>query len=153
MNKRGVAPLVATIFLIILAVALGVVVMNFGRAQIEEAAQCPVNIGLKFVELNNQKQICQDKTNNQIYFIVENGKNIEIESMRIRAIGSNAILVTDVSDRVERLGTLLKYLDFEYSKYGDLKQVKLTPKVSLYGQEEFCEEQSIVLENVRECVK
>ncbi|MCK4588904.1 MAG: hypothetical protein KAT77_00545 [Nanoarchaeota archaeon] len=153
MDKRGIAPLVATIFLIVLAVALGVVVMNFGRAQIEEAAQCPVSIGLNFVELNNQKQICQDKAGNQIYFIIENGNNIEIESIRIRAIGSNAVLVTDVHDKIEKLGTLLKYIDFEYSKYGDVKQIKLTPKVSLYGQEEFCEEQSIVLENVRECVK
>lgn len=143
----------ATIFLIILAVALGVVVMNFGRAQIEDAAQCPVNIGLKFVELNKQKQICQDKVNNQIYFIVENGDNIAIESMRVRAIGTNAVLVTDVHEKIERLGTLLKYIDFKYSDYGDAKQIKLTPKVSLYGQEEFCEEQSIVLENVRECVK
>ena len=153
MNKRGIAPLVATIFLIVLAVGLGVVVMNFGRAQIEETARCSVNIGLRFVELNAQKQVCFDKAQNQIYFIVENGGNIEVDSMSVRVIGSEEILVTDVNDKIEKFGTLMKYLDYDDERYGTIKQLKLTPKVSLYGQEEYCDEQSIIVENVRECTR
>ncbi|MBW2963238.1 hypothetical protein KY306_00480 [Candidatus Woesearchaeota archaeon] len=151
MNKRGIAPLIATILLIVLAVGLGVLVMNFGRAQIEETARCSVNIGLKFVELNTQKQVCLDKNQNQIYFIVENGNNIEINSMNLRVIGSEEILVTDINNKIEKLGTLMKYIDYENERYGSIKQLKLTPKVSLYGQEEYCDEQSITVENVREC--
>ena len=152
MNKRGIAPLVATIFLIVLAVGLGVMVMNFGRAQIEDSARCSVNIGFNLLSLNDQLQLCLDKADNQIYFVVENGANIEIEGMRLRAIGSSEVLVVDINDHLEKLGTLMKYTEYEYNRYGDINQFKLTPLVSLYGQKEFCNEQSIIVENVRECV-
>lgn len=145
--------MLATVFLIILAVGLGVVVMNFGRAQIEDSAKCSVNIGLKLVELNSQKQVCLDKANNQIYFIVENGPNIDIEMSRLRVIGSEAVLVKDIRERIEKLGTLMQYVDYNYTKYGEALQFKLTPRVSLYDQNEYCEEQSVVVENVRECAK
>jgi len=153
MDKRGIAPLIATVLLIVLAIGLGVVVMNFGRAQIENSARCSVNIGFGLLSLNNQPQVCLDKADNQIYFVVENGGNIEIEGIRLRAIGSEAVLVTDLNDRLEKLGTLMKYTNYEYSQYGDVSQFKLTPLVSLYGQKEYCNEQSIIIENVRECVE
>ena len=131
MNKRGIAPLIATILLIVLAVGLGIVVMNFGRAQIEETSRCAVNIGLKVVELNNQKQVCLDKAGNEIYFIVENGPSIEVESMRLRVIGSEAILLVDVPDRIEKLGTLMKYIHYNYTKTRRDKAVKINTKSKL----------------------
>lgn len=145
--------MVATVLLIVVAVGLGVLVMNFGRAQIEDAARCSVNINLKFVELNGEEQICIDKENNQIYFILENGGSIELSGARLRVIGADAILVTDFSDMIEKYGTLMKYIPYDYAKYGEARQFKLTPRIDLYGQEEFCDEQSLIVENVRECVK
>ena len=152
MNKRGIAPLLATILLIVLAVGLGVVVMNFGRAQIETSAKCPVNIGLKVVDLNQEQQLCFDKYQNQIYFIVENGPNIPLTGLRMRVIGTEAIFVRDLDNSaMEKAGSLLKYVPFGYQTYGEIKQVKLTPKVRLYDEEIICSEQSVVVENVRDC--
>ena len=53
-SKRAISPLIATILLVILASALGVIAMSWGRAQLEEGSYCPVVIGLRFIELNNE---------------------------------------------------------------------------------------------------
>ncbi|MFC1800902.1 hypothetical protein ACFLZB_00345 [Nanoarchaeota archaeon] len=154
MNKRGIGPLLATILLIVLAVAVGVVVMNFGRAQIESSAKCAVDIGLTIVELNQEEQLCYEKLNNQIYFIAENGPNVPLTGLRLRVIGSEAIFVRDLEGSdVEKAGTTMQYVDYDYTTYGDIKQFKLTPKVRLYDEEIICSEQSIEMENVRECKK
>ena len=58
MNKKGIAPLIATLLLISFAVSVGLVVMNFGRAQVELEAECPLNIGLGFAEIAGAQDIC-----------------------------------------------------------------------------------------------
>ena len=152
MNKRGIAPLLATVLLIVLAVGLGVVVMNFGRAQIETSARCAVNVGLEIVELNLEQQLCFDKFENNIFFIAENGPNVDLTGLRMRVIGEEAVLVRDLEgSAIAKAGTLLKNVNYDYATYGDAKQFKLTPKVRLYNEEVICSEQSVVVENVREC--
>jgi len=152
MNKRGIAPLLATVLLIFLATGVGVVVMNVGRAQIEEAAQCAVDVQLQIVELNEKEQICFDRQNNQIFFIAETGPQIDIDGLRMRVIGQDAILVQDVEDsRIERSGSLLKYTQYDLDRYGEIRQVRLTPIVTLYEEEITCPEQALILEDIRDC--
>ena len=152
MNKKGVQPLVATIMLIVLAVGLGVVVMNFGRAQIESAAQCAVDIGLKIVQLNEKPQLCFDRAKSQLFFIVENGQQLPVESLKLRVIGQKEVLNQDVPEStIERLGTALKYIPYDIAKFGDIRQVRLTPEVTLYDAKIVCTEQALAIEQVRDC--
>lgn len=152
MNKRGIAPLLATILLIILAAGLGVVVMNFGRAQIESTARCTVATGLQLVELNQEDQLCLNKREDQIFFLAENGPNIPISRLRLRVIGSAAVMDKELEESsIEKAETLLFYVPYDYSVYGEVKQFRLVPIVNLYNQEVICTEQAIVVENVREC--
>nr|MBT4247346.1 hypothetical protein [Candidatus Woesearchaeota archaeon] len=60
MDKRGIAPLIATMLLISFAVSLGMVVMNFGRAQVELQAQCAIDVNLKISEIAGAKEVCLD---------------------------------------------------------------------------------------------
>ena len=66
MNKRGIAPLIATLLLISFAVAVGVVIMNFGRAQVELEAQCAIDIGLRLAKIGGSQDICYDSTKKNI---------------------------------------------------------------------------------------
>ena len=34
--------------------------MNFGQAQVELEAKCPINIGLKLSKISGEKQFCYD---------------------------------------------------------------------------------------------
>ena len=152
MNKRGIAPLLATVLLIFLATGIGVVVMNVGRAQIEEAAQCAVDVQLKIVALNEKEQICFDRQNNQIFFIAETGPQIDIDGLRMRVIGQDAILVQGIEEsRIERSGTLLKYVQYDLNRYGEIRQVRLIPVITLYEEEITCPEQALILEDIRDC--
>ena len=153
-SKKGIAPLIATLVLILLAAGLGVVVLNFGRAQIEIAAQCAVNIGMKFVVLNEKPQACFDQAKNQLFFIVENGAQIPVEGLLLRVIGANQILTRDVPDsEIDKVGTILKYIPYNRAEFGDVRQIRLTPKITLYDQEITCTEQSVEVEDVRDCEK
>ena len=152
MNKKGVSPLIATSMLIVLAVGLGVVVMNFGRAQIEIAAQCAVDIGLQITQLNKKPQVCFAREKNELFFIAENGRQIPVESLKLRIIGQKSVLNQDVPESsMERLGTVLKYIPYDLAAYGEIRQVRFTPEVTLYDEKILCSEQAIIMEDIRDC--
>ncbi len=151
-SKRGLSPLLATGGLIVVAIGLGIIVMNFGRAQIEVAAQCAVDIGLKFTMLNDKPQVCLDRNKGQLFFIAENGKQIQVEKLHLRAIGEKEVLSLDVDDsKVEKIGTILKYVPYDVQRYGEVRQLRLIPSVLLYNEEITCPEQAIVSETMRDC--
>ena len=153
-SKRGLSPLLATAGLIVVAIGLGVIVMNFGRAQIEIAAQCAVDIGLEFTQLNDQPQVWLDRDQNQLFFIVENGPQIPVEKMHLRAIGEKEVLSQDIEySKIEKLGTILKYIPYNLAQLGEVRQLRLIPTVMLYGEEITCPEQAVVSEVVRDCEK
>jgi flagellin-like protein len=152
MNKRGMAPLVATLLLIAFAVALGVVIMNFGRAQVEMEAECTINIGLKFSEVGEEEQFCLDKASNQLFFIVENGINIKVEGLVINIIGSKKAVTYDLGDaKIEKAGAYMKYVPYDVNEIGELRQIKIIPKVVMYEEELICREKAIVMEKIRDC--
>lgn len=68
-SKRGISPLIATVLLIAFAVALGAVVMSWGRGYIESTAtfaeeksaaemRCTMDVELGFAVIDNQKKVC-----------------------------------------------------------------------------------------------
>ena len=61
-NTKGITPLMTTILLISLAVAVGVVVMNFGRATAQEEAECSVDPQLQLSNISGQMQICPHRS-------------------------------------------------------------------------------------------
>ena len=153
-SKKGIIPLVATLLLIALAVILGAVVLNFSQAQLEVTARCSVDIGLKMVNLNNKPQVCFDRATNQLFAIVENGPQLPIVGLRLRIIGEKEIFVQDIPESgMDKDGVLLKYVAYDPNSYGEIKQVRFTPKVSLYDEEVVCSEQALTLEPIRDCEK
>lgn len=142
----------ATFLLVSFAVAVGVVVMNFGRAQVEEAAECSLNTDLKLAQIGGTEQLCYDATAQKLLFTVENGVNIKVEGLVVNIIGTNKAETMELNDAVMVLaGTYVGTINYDSSVNGAIRQVKITPKVTLYEQELFCPEQSVVVEKVKEC--
>ena len=148
-NKRGITPIMATLLLVSFAVAVGVVVMNFGRAQVEEEAQCAINIGLKLAEIGGQQQLCYDSTQQSIRFTIENGVNIKVEGLIVNIIETDKAESIEVNEaKIIKAGTYLGTIKHAASS---IQQVKIIPKVMLFDQEEICAEQALVVENIRNC--
>jgi hypothetical protein len=147
--------LFATILLLALAVGLGVLVMNWGRASLEESARCSVDLELKVIELDDQPQICIGGSGEQGYisFIVENGPIVDISELQFRAIGTKSIYMTDLPEsEIPRGYPLEKTLPYNFDLFGEPKQFKLTPKIELFpGEKISCPEQALIVENIRRC--
>ena len=83
-NNKGVSPLIATVLLVAFSVALGAMVMNFSdttkvelteqaEIHLETSFKCSLDIFLKVVEVNNNKQIFCNRTGlNNIEIFIEN---------------------------------------------------------------------------------
>lgn len=151
-GKEGVTPLMITMLLLSLAVAVGVVIMNFGRAQVEENAQCAIDIGLHFASIGGQEQFCYDAGKKALSFTVENGLNIKVEGLIVNVIGSEKAETLELNDaKMSKAGTYVGKAAFDSAAGGQIRQVKITPKVVLYDAEQICGEQALVVESVRNC--
>lgn len=141
-----------TLLLVSFAVAVGVVVMNFGAAAVEEEAQCPINIGLKLSVINGQDQLCYNSAKKDVAFTLENGVNIKVEGLIFNVIGEVKAEAYEINEaKMIKAGNYLGHATYDSSVSGAIQQIKITPKINLYDAEQICTEQALVIENVREC--
>ncbi len=143
-NRKGITPLMAAFLLLSFAIALGVFLTNLGRAQVEEAAVCPVNIGLV------EKTICLG--NGQLMFLVQNGITTDINGLVVSIIGTEQAQTIELSNlAIGKGGIYSNNIAYNQASYGRLRQVKITPKIALYDQEHICTEKAIIKENIVNC--
>lgn len=155
-NKRGLSPLISTVLLVFAAIAVGVIVMNWGRATLEENAKCAIDTKMDVVRLNEEPQVCYAGSGKQgmIHFIVENGPSVEVEKLHFRVIGEKGVFTTELSDSDIDIGSsIIKDVPYDFELFGDIRQVKISPMLVLYPQEPplLCSEQGIVAEELKPC--
>jgi hypothetical protein len=152
MNKLAISPLIATLLLLSFATALGVVIMSFGSAQVEQEAQCPIDIDLKLATIGGKEQVCYNAAKRDLSFTVENGVNIKVQGLIVNVIGSkDAKTFTLNQAKMGKLGNYLGHIQYDSSVSGAIQQVKITPKVVMYDEEQICPEKALIVENVRKC--
>lgn len=140
----------ATVLLVSLAVAVGVVVMNLGRAQVEEAAECAIDVGLRFVYIGDEEQFCF--SGKELIFTVENGINTNVEGVIVNVIGSERAETFEINEaKMGKAGTYVGKVGFDISAGGEIRQVKLTPKIMALEEELICPEQALVREEIKRC--
>lgn len=155
MNKKGISPIIATMVLLVIAIGLGVIAMNWGRAYLETSSTCAIDTGMDIVTINDIPQICyMSGEEGYISFLVENGPNIDIEKIQLRAIGKKTIYTTELEDsKLPIGGTYQAIVPYNSVLFGSLRQVKITPEILLYeGQPPaICPEQGLIIENIGMC--
>jgi flagellin-like protein len=161
MNKKALSPLVATILLIAFAIALGVVVMNWGKAYIEEKAEftagprgsaaCGV-MDLSAIKVGGNDRVCYDPADNSITAFLENGPDVRIDDISVRVVGSGGIeeIETTLGDPLEKGGSAK--IKFNYpANVGAVQQVKFTPIVISEGERIPCTGEAAVSESISKC--
>ena len=168
-SRKAVSPLIATVLLIAFAVALGAVVMNWGRGYVEDTANmarersdtevtCTTDVALAIVEIDNVPQVCYNETvvgEYNLSFIVENKKEKTIETIKARLIGAatRVPLIRDLGDNANMTTNTAKYLSFKYNKseYGTPQQLQLTPYIKVGANEVGCSGNSVRETNIKPC--
>ena len=152
MNKRGIAPLVATLLLISFAISLGVVIMNFGRAQVELEAQCAIDVGLRLAEIGGKEDICFNQAKSEIRFTIENGININVEGLVVNIIGTEKADTFELNNaKMSKAGNYLGKIKYNKAVSGEVRQIKISPKVVLYDEEQICIEKAVIIEKISNC--
>ncbi len=147
-DRRGVSPLIATVLLIAFAVALGAVVMNWGRGFVQQQTNeaekttqtklgCALRVNLKVAEIDNTPQVCYGGGGDAGY--VEMRLNNEDETNMIKAlsiavVGDKDTYNNDTINKTIPVG-LSGYVNmsYSYSSYGRIKSIRIIPHISIGG--------------------
>ena len=110
-NKKGVSPLIATVLLIAFAVALGALVMNWGREYIENTQEkvtqqseqqtaCTFDTSITLVNIGEKP--CLDPGDNTFYAIIENG-NYELSGYKVTIFANDSIFENETTVSIKKV--------------------------------------------------
>ena len=163
-SKRGISPLIATVLLIAFAVALGAVVMNWGRSYVEETARqsgitsdtrvtCAQQVNLEVVQVGRVPRICYNSNERVIDVTMTNSGDVEILGVLFNVLGENGVAEHE-SDFVLGRGRINKYsIDYDISELGSIEFVQAIPKVRVRGSATpaECSDSNLQWENIPDC--
>jgi len=152
LSRKGITPLMISFLLVSFAVAVGVVVMNLGSAQIEDGAECAMNIGMRFSQISGTEQVCYDAGKKIFSFSVENGVNINVNGIVVNIIGTQKAESFELNEgKMGKAAVYLGRVPYDTAASGEIRQVKISPKIVPVDQEQVCIDQAIVVESVKPC--
>ena len=151
-NKKAITPIIATVLMISFAVAVGVVVMNLGSAQVEEQAQCPVEVAMTFAMVKGKAHGCYDTKTKQVQFTLKNGKNTKVEGLIVNIIGADGSQSEDLlKAKMPKAGSYRGKIAYNLKENGAIEQIEIIPKILPFDEEQICTEQALLIEDVPKC--
>ncbi len=163
MNKKALSPIVATLLLIAFSIALGIVVMNWGKAYIEQKAEFTAGpqdesacsmIEFSIIKVSGKDRVCYSPDAGYIEAFIENGPDARLDNLNIRLVGSRGVetFASILDSPLERGASL--HLKAAYpSQIGELHQIKLIPTVSSKGQIIICNSHENIYESIPLCLE
>lgn len=154
MQKRGVSPLIATVLLIAFAVALGAVVMNWGRTYAQdtqdkvqqtadEDVACTLDVAMDVVKLTSGVKLCFGGSSSDGYIqaTLKNTGKKAITSTDVSIIGATGQVFNNesinASDIDPGLATFMN-ITYDYTTYGKIEQIRFVPNILVRGVETQC---------------
>jgi len=148
-SRRGLTPIVATIILIVFSLLIGTVVMAWGEQYVEARANfvagaVPTQQGCGSVsvhayELDNAPQACAQ--GGVFTAIIENGP-VPVQDMQVTVIGTKSIFSAESTLTTPLNPLAADQISFSFGDVGDVRSVKLIPKVKSNNQAVTCADKS-----------
>ncbi|MBS3105628.1 hypothetical protein J4234_05200 [Candidatus Woesearchaeota archaeon] len=156
-SKKGVSPLIATVLLIAFAVALGSVVMNWGlNLNIGKSADMCRNVEIKLRNID-MSEVCFGGFGPRGYvnFIIDNTGTIDINGLAVWIVGEKGTMLFDLDNILIGKGSLYDKKDkeviYDFSAFGNIKQVQFIPKVRSGQSTEICPKNAIKADKIGAC--
>lgn len=156
-SKRGVSPLIATVLLISFAVALGSVVLNWGRnLDISKPNDLCAGVSIKIRNIDGAEACYSGSgTNTYLQFILDNNGDADIDGLGIWVAGKKATKLMDFNNLPLRKGELLEISDtsvkFDTIENGEIKNIQFFPKVKNVDSIEICARNLVKATNIKRC--
>lgn len=150
MKYKTISPIILVIVLLIIAVTIGLIIMNIGKGKLEAYAKCSIDTEMKMSE------ICYSGSEDKVIikFILDNGDNIDIQAIHFSAAGSIQTYAFELANSaIKKQDILMKVVPYDFNSYGMIQQITLTPKIIVRAGEPsvFCSQQALIIEDIREC--
>ena len=156
-SKKGVSPLIATVLLIAFAVALGSVVMNWGlNLNLGKSADMCRNVEIKLRNID-VSEVCFGGfgPSGYINFIIDNTGTVDLSGLAIWIVGEKATRLFDLDKIMIAKGSLYdkkdKEVSYDFSIFGNIKQVQFIPKVKSGQSTEICPKNAIKADKIGIC--
>lgn len=156
-SKKGVSPLIATILLIAFAVALGSVVMNWGLSlNLGKPNDKCRSIEIKIRNIESS-EFCFGGVgqNGYINFIIDNVGSADLTGLAIWIIGEKGTRIFDLDNIVIKRGSLFdkkdKEVSYDFSMYGNIKEVQFIPKIKVVETAEICTNSAVKAKKTAPC--
>lgn len=159
-GRRGLSPLVSTLVLIAISVALGAVVMTWGESYISENAEfvqgaqevtssCQM-ARFSIINVGKLPSVCiQD---NVVKIDIDNNAFVALYDISARVLGTdNVYYEPSLLKTPLEAGGSAKLSIIIQAPIGKIKQVKLTPKILISNQVVSCDINNVVIENLQAC--
>jgi len=149
--KRAVSPLVSTFILIIFAVSLGVVVMNWGKTGYVSGTSfrsCS-QVSLNVVSLENQLELCY--LDDEIRFILENDGEVDVDSVRVVVLGENTVENVEIKKSINVAEIKQFVVPIDLEKVGRIRKIKIVPGVEDRSKELLCVKNGFETERINLC--
>ncbi|MFP4567860.1 MAG: hypothetical protein ACLFN8_02865 [Candidatus Woesearchaeota archaeon] len=150
LNKRGMSPLLVTIFLVAFAVALGAMVMSWGSSssQSRDSSSCS-DVSISPQVLLGSELICFNETAGKIKIVLSNSGDVEISSIINRQVGSDfSVEDSSISGSALRPGQVL---NTELLLRPGRVRVELIPEISVLNDKVLCPSKALVREEIPKC--
>jgi len=147
-KKRAMSPLLSTILLIGFAIALGGIVMSWGKSGYTVASTLEgcEETSLSLISFGENPGICQ--VGNRLYFTIQNNGEISLDGIKVDVLGTDGIY-SSVITREINVADIIK-LDSEYGN-GEIEKVIFTPRFTYLEQEKLCPKKGFSIDKVGEC--
>ena len=150
-NKKAISPLIATLLLIAFTVALGVMIMNFGKTIIPDYGGCD---SIKIEVDSAPNSICYIPDKSELAFtLINTGKtdvsSIVLKTKNLKAQGADRIKEFPLIDSdIPNGGYLAK--TYPYSKPTSF-EIEFIPKILVKNTEQLCPAQSVKVSSLNDC--
>ena len=149
MTKKAMSPLFSTIILIGFAIALGGVVMSWGRGGYiteKEVVECG-QTSLSLISYGENKGICNKE--GKLYFTIQNNGEAGLDGIKVFILGDKE-MYSAVIDKQINTADIVK-LELQYTDVGKIEKVIFTPKFNYLDKERLCPKNGFSVEDVGEC--
>jgi FlaG/FlaF family flagellin (archaellin) len=149
LDKRGMSPLLVTIFLVAFAVALGAMVMSWGsNTERRDSSTCD-DVSISPQVFLGEEMICFNEQSGKLKIVISNTGKVSLGGVAHRQIGSDFKVVDNVISGSD-LGAG-QVLSTELVINPGRVRVELIPVIVVLNERVFCSGKSLVRENIPVC--
>ncbi|MBW2989575.1 hypothetical protein KY358_04635 [Candidatus Woesearchaeota archaeon] len=148
-SKKGISPLFSTIVLIGFAIALGGILMSWGKssyASSQPIIECK-QTSISLVSHSENKGACTK--GNELYFTIHNDGEADLDGIKVSLIGDKGIYSSTIDKQIKIADVEILQIGFQDT--GKLEKVIFTPRFSYLNKGRLCPKNGFSIEKIGEC--